>query len=111
MAAEGPEGSPCWCGERRGRVLFPARDLRFGFPGEFEVARCAACGTVRKVPRFVGGGGLAGTLDSLLVKRRRFEPQLVDRAWLVAALTPLEWALNVLQVGEGLEVVAASAPH
>lgn len=59
--------------------------------------------------RFVGGGGLAGTLDSLLVKRRRFEPRLVDRAWLVAMLSPVEWGLDVLRLGEGLEIVAAPA--
>jgi SAM-dependent methyltransferase len=58
---------------------------------------------------YASGGGFAGTLDTLLARRRRFEPPLVERAWLVAALAPVEWALDALRIGEGLEVVAAAA--
>ena len=39
------------CGATAGETVFAATDRRFGFPGDFEVVRCAGCGLLRTEPQ------------------------------------------------------------
>ena len=70
---------------------------------------CAAAGLGVETMHHVSAGGLAGTLDNVFAGRREFTTKLVDRPLVVTALAPIEAGLDLLRLGEGLDVRARKA--